>query len=611
MRNETFSPSSYQEWKVKAEESLKGKKLDSLMKNTYENIVLKPLYSSEDLKESIGLPGESDYRRGIHALGYHSNPWKIAQNITYHSVEDLKNILADALNKGQTALAFKVNKDLVESLDMLRDSLTKAPLAITTEGLQKSLLSQLIATFDQNDISGFIAEDPISSLISQGNLPFSLSTYFDSWVDTIKLSGQSLPKLKTIFIDSTPYHNGGANAVQELAVALATGVYYLQELISRGLEVEQIFGKMIFKFQIGSNFFMELSKIRAARVLWDKIGEAYGISSEKRGIEIIAETSSFTKTLFDSHVNILRAGNEAFAAVLGGVQYLQVKAFNDLETITTLSERLARNTQLILKEESHLKNIVDPAGGSWYIETLTNDLVEKAWEYFLKMDEKGSLLKILESNWLQSEIAEVLNKRLQDVYTRKQSIIGTNVYSNIQEEMKLSPTKLGYSLEEGKYHQINPILPLRLSEPYENLRQRANLLGRKSPIGLICLGELKQHKVRADFVAGLLAAGGLGSKRSNPISNTVDAQAFINNSCLKHFVICSSNEVYSEMGLEIVKQLKQANPVLSFYLAGLPEKDTEEAWFDSGIQQFIHVNTNCYEFLSSIMTDLEEVGHIE
>ncbi|MFD2445986.1 methylmalonyl-CoA mutase family protein [Bacillus sp. CGMCC 1.16607] len=612
MRNETFSPSSFQDWKEKAEESLKGKKLDSLMKHTYEDIVLKPLYSADDLSEKISLPGDKDYRRGIHALGYLTNPWKIAQNISYENVDELKVNLAEALNKGQSALAFKVKKDLLDSLDFLSELISVAPLAIETKGLQKSFLEQLVAILGQNKCSGYVGEDPISLLVKQGSFPLTISSYLDTWAESISLTDQSLPKLKTILIDTTPYHNGGASSVQELSVALATAVYYIEELKKRGLSLEKLFVKLIFKFQIGSNFFMELAKLRAARVLWDKIGEAYGISSEHRGMEIIAETSSFTKTLYDPHVNILRSGNEAFAAILGGIQYLQVQAFNDLETITTLSERLARNTQLILKEESHLKNTVDPAGGSWYIESLTNELVEKSWNSFLEIDDQGGILAVLESNWLQTEIAKVLKKRLNDVHTRKQSVIGTNVYANLQEAGKKSYLIEPASIPDtGNFHSINPILPLRLSESFEKLRQRASLLKNQSPIGLICLGEVKQHKARADFITGFLAAGGLGCVRSHSISNSDEAEAFLLASSSKHFVICSSNEIYHEFGLEIVKKLTSSHSEVSLYLAGLPEKDVQSDWQSAGINQFIHVKTNCFEFLSSIITEIEEVEHSE
>jgi methylmalonyl-CoA mutase len=621
MKNASFPPSTEHAWKEKVEESLKGKKFEALMKNTYENIVLKPLYSEIEQTSEVGYPGEADYRRGIHSLGYHSNPWKIAQKVSYQTVEDLRGNLTHALERGQTALSFKLEMKLFEASVQLEELLTefkgKAAFAIEADGLQKPFLSLLIPRNVNSEVSGYVAEDPMSTLVKNGSLPFAIDEYFNTWVETIKDSHQFLPNLKTVLIDTTPYHNGGANAVQELAIALATGVYYIEELKVRGLTLEVLFQKMIFKFQIGANFFMELAKLRAARVLWDKIGEAYGLPSEYRRMEIIAETSNFTKTLTDPHVNILRSGNEAFAAILGGVQYLQVHAFDELDGITPLAERLARNTQLILKQEAFLQDIVDPAGGSWYIESLTNELVNNSWEYFLTIDEKGGLMPVLESNWLQSEITNVLKKRQQDAYTRKQSIIGTNVYANLQDAPQnlLKNEEKFYSSEglidkQKVSHSIQPITMQRLSKPFETLRQLARHLT-NNQVGVVCIGVVKEYKARADFMTGFLATGGLQAVKSQEVKAFENAHTFLKESNLKHYVLCSTNENYNEIGLEILKQLKKELPEVHFYLAGLPDKDIQEQWLEAGIRDFVHMKTNCYEFNSTIIHELKEVGHCE
>jgi methylmalonyl-CoA mutase len=617
MKNASFPLSTNQNWIEKVEDSLKGKKFETLMKNTYENIVLKPLYSETDITAEIGYPGVADYRRGIHSLGYHSNPWKVAQKVAYQTMGDLKENLLNALKRGQTALSFKLKNELFEEADqfekLLFEFMRKASFAIEADGLQKSFLSLLHNGNENNVVTGYVTEDPMAALVKSGTLPFAIDNYFNSWVQTIKDSHRFLPNLKTVLIDTTPYHNGGANAVQELAVALSTGVFYLEELKVRGLAPEELFKKIIFKFQIGSNFFMELAKLRAARVLWDKIGEAYGVSNENRGMEIIAETSNFTKTLTDPHVNILRSGNEAFAAILGGVQYLQVHAFNELDGITPLAERLARNTQLILKQEAFLQDIVDPAGGSWYIESLTNELVNNSWEYFLTIDEKGGLMQVLESNWLQSEIATLLNKRHLDTFTRKQSIVGTNVYVNLHESLQSlfkNDDKFLYGEEQQSFHSIQPIAMQRLSEPFENLRQSACQLD-NNQVGLVCLGELKEYKARTDFMTGFLSAGGLLGVKSQGLKALLDAHAFIVESNLKHYVLCSSNENYNNIGLELLKQLKKELPKVHFYLAGLPEKETQVQWLEAGIRDFVHLKTNCFAFNSSIIDELKGVEHRE
>jgi methylmalonyl-CoA mutase len=612
MKNTTFIKPSMQDWSEKAEESLKGKKLESLKKHTYEKITLKPLYTQEDLSISIGYPGISDFRRGSKPLGHVGESWYIAQEVPYQSLAELETNLYEVLEKGQNTLSFQLKEEILKSPIQLKQLMSKLagrfPFAIQTNGHQHLFLATL-SELNNFSIQGFVAEDPISRLVENGYLSFELPHYYPLWAESIQQADEKLPNLKTILVDTSVYHNGGANAVQELAIALATGVYYIEELKKYGLDPIKVFNKLVFKFQIGANFFTELSKLRAARVLWDKIGEAYGVPIKYRGMEVIGETSHFTKTRQDPHVNILRAGNEAFAAVLGGVQFLQVHPFNELEGATPLAERLARNTQLILKEEAFLQNIVDPAGGSWYIESLTNELIEKAWSYFLLIEEKGGLWQALESNWLQSEIKAVLNNRQQDAFNRKQSIIGTNVYANLDESIVYPTEHEEINSIEQKHHHIQPIISERLAEPFEKLRIRS--LKINSKVGLICLGELKQYKARADFMTGFLASGGINAIKSSDIQRISEIQDFISHSNCLHYVLCSSNDVYQEVGLEIMKQIKQEYPSVNFYLAGLPEKEACNQWLEAGIREFVHVKSNCYEFNSSIIRELEEVGQDE
>jgi methylmalonyl-CoA mutase len=316
------------------------------------------------------------------------------------------------------------------------------------------------------------------------------------------------------------------------------------------------------------------------------------------------------------------------------VQYLQVRAFNELQGITPIAERLARNTQLILKEETFLQNIVDPAGGSWYIESLTNELVEKAWSYFLTIEEKGGLMQVLESNWLQSEIGAILTKRRNDTFTRKQSIVGTNVYANLQEvskevlceneveffnlkeslKMMIQDRKdsklINLSANHIENYTIKPVKSERLSKPFEELRQRAGELV-SNKVGLICLGELKDYKARADFMSGFLTSGGLEGVRSNGLDSVTDALAFMEEIKVKHYVLCSSNEIYSYIGLQILSTLKEKHPEVSFYVAGLLENDVQKQWFEAGTREFVHLKTNCFEFNTSIIHEQEEVDQRE
>jgi methylmalonyl-CoA mutase len=306
----------------------------------------------------------------------------------------------------------------------------------------------------------------------------------------------------------------------------------------------------------------------------------------------------------------LRSGNEAFAAVTGGVQYLHVNPFDQLTGSSSFSERIARNTQLILQEEAHLKKIIDPAGGSWYIEKLTNELAQKAWSFFQEIEAKGGILEVLKSNWLQAEIFAVHEKRKTDIFNRKQSIIGTNVYANLDD---VTPGSTGVQTGEQRNNEVGidimPIPQLRLAQPYEELRGRATDINRKTgsqpTVGLICLGSLKQHKARLDFVRGFLSAGGVTVQPSEPIHSMEDAIRFVKESDTKHFCICGTNDQYQILGIEIIQSIKAELEDRTIYLAGLPEEEDQEKWTELGLMQFIHIKSNCFETLSSILSEME------
>ncbi|WP_223591500.1 methylmalonyl-CoA mutase subunit beta [Neobacillus bataviensis] len=607
LRSQTFPPKSVQDWGEKAEQTLKGRKIESLQSVTYENIILKPLYSREDEQIVPEYPGGSDSRRGIHPLGYVTNEWKVAQRITADTAGELKRKLHESVQKGQTAISFEVREELCES-ESFADLYQNYPFALNSKWLQSDFLSKLDSQISEKEkVTGYIANDLISLFAETGIFSEEL---LEKWTEDVKYAEKKFPQLRSILINTTPYHNGGANAVQELGIAAATGVFYLQLLIEKGIDLNSITNKMVFQFSIGSNFFMEVAKLRAARVIWDRISELYGAEGDSRKMHIAAETSTFTKTITDSHVNLLRSANEAFAAVLGGVQYLQVSSFDYITGSSAFSERVARNIQLILKEEAHLQKVIDPAGGSWYIEALTNQLAEKAWSFFQQIDAKGGILEVLKSNWLQQELEAVFEKRNADIQTRKQSIVGTNVYAALEENLpNIQSSQTSESFGNNDSLEIERIQPRRLSEPFEELRYKAKLieekLGSTPSVGMICLGELKQYKARLDFMKGFLAAGGIKAVESKPIFNLEDARQFLIDLETNFVCFCGTNEQYELVGNPILAALKAEFPNQTFLLAGLPEKERQEAWQKGGVAQFVHVKSNCYETVLNILESME------
>jgi methylmalonyl-CoA mutase len=636
MKATSFKDTIIEDWQERAAASLKGKPIESLYTNTYEDITLKPLYTKGDLPSEMGgeLPGQPDYRRGIHSLGYQSESWHIANRVFYSDIEELKGKLDNVLSKGQTAISFEVKPELFSDnralVSFICSFKNKYPLSVDAGFLQAPLLAALaIGSKDAGGAEGFVAADPVAEASLIGGLPLEENEFFTQWSRVLEEAAEQLPEVKTVLINTVPYHNSGANAVQELAIAVSTGVYLLNKLLDNGWDIKKALSKFVFHFSIGSNFFMETAKLRAARLLWSKTAEAFGAELEDRKMVISAETSKFTKTIFDPYVNMLRAGNEAFAAVLGGIQYLHTGSFDEpAGTANSFSERVARNTQLVLKSEAHLEKVADPAGGSWYVESLTKELAEKAWELFLEIDGKGGIYETMKSGWLQEQIAETQEKRQQDIATRKKSMIGTNVYANLSDNISepvVKESKRYYMIDSldaiiGKIkseitlkdslREVKPsFVPLkltRLAEPYEELRFKSKKLEKKgvNPIvGLICLGELKKHKARADFITGLLSAGGIHAERSGEVDTISAAIEFINSSNARQFVICGDQSAYNSFGPELVQEITREHDV-KLYLAGIPDEKQSE-WKTSGIQEFLHVRSNALQNLSAMLQEME------
>lgn len=471
MLDSTFPAPTLEEWERKAEQSLKGKPLQTLLTTTFEGIPLKPLYTEKDEQSEYvsQFPGQVDFRRGIDPLGYIQNDWLIAQKMKFQVNKDLNKQLISALEKGQATISFEITAELISQLACLEAVHTKIPYSLNAKEWHADIINEVSKCANHLAGSGFIAKDPLALFVEKGAETDSVAAHYDELFQSVDKAGETLPNIRTILIDTTPYHNGGAHAVQELAVAMSTAVCHIEQFLKRGKSIDFTLSKFVFHFSVGASFFMEIAKLRAARILWNKIAEAYQANETNRKMVIAASTSQFTKTVYDPHVNILRSSNEAFAAVLGGVQYLHVTPFNEPDGDDhKLANRIARNTQHILKEEALLTKTVDPAGGSWYVEWLTTELAEKAWQLFLELDEQGGIIESLKSGSLQNEIASVRNKREHAVMTKEQIIVGTNKYE-MSEEKPLNH-KRTYHAREEKYF-IEPIPQVRLTEAYEQQRK--------------------------------------------------------------------------------------------------------------------------------------------
>lgn len=464
-----FAPVSYADWKATVEAELKGVPFDKkLLTQTYEGITLRPLYTADDIANLQYLqtfPGFTPFPRGSHAAGYLAESWEISEEIPYASPRDFNNAARQDLSRGLTALQLNLDAatragldpDWSKAGDVGRGGVSIATLRALSVALEEIDLEKvslfvrsgsaalpfaaILAALarqrgvDLKKIHGCIEMDPLGVLSHEGLLPYSLGTAYREMAQLARWSAQKAPELQTICVHARAYHESGGSAVEELAFALATGAEYLRELSKLGLTADEVAPRIRFMFCLGSNFFMEIAKLRAARLLWARIVAAFGGSEESQRMYIHAKTGQWNKTLLDPYVNLLRSTTEAFSAVLGGTDSLQVSPFDELAGLPDdFSRRIARNTQLVLKHEAHTTHVVDPAGGSWYVEWLTDALAQKAWKLFQDVEAKGGMAQALKDNVPQQTIAKVAAARDAAVAKRKDTIVGNNAYPNLTEQ---------------------------------------------------------------------------------------------------------------------------------------------------------------------------------
>ncbi|WP_158068790.1 methylmalonyl-CoA mutase family protein [Domibacillus epiphyticus] len=434
--------------------------------------------------------------------------------------------------------------------------------------------------------SGFVLEtDPLSEGAAVGVFP-SVSML------------QNIHTQQFITINTVPYHMAGANAVQELVAALSEAVFYMKEAEKKGIKKSDAASKLVVHFASGPRFFTELAKIRAFRTLWSALMDAYELDENAKP-KISVETSQLTLSSLDPHVNILRTGSAAFAAVLANIDYLSVTPFDQLTGETSgLSERIAQNIPLLLRHESHLDKVIDPGGGSYYIESLTEEIGRLAWDEFALMEDKGGIEQALRTGVFQKEIMEVQANREHDAATRKHQLIGTNIYANIDETNRFSDETQVQAKIEGE--KINPLMPKRLAKPFEQLRQKAVRLEQTEQSvegGIICLGELKTNKPRVDYVTGVLAVGGIHAVKSENIDKIEEAVKFVKDTKLPYYCICGADAVYEEFGQELVDELKKAANGAMIDVAG--------KWQADGLNGSIAAGDNIVEKLSELLSLFE------
>nr|MBO2505689.1 methylmalonyl-CoA mutase [Bacilli bacterium] len=441
-----------------------------------------------------------------------------------------------------------------------------------------------------NELAKYLVEYPFKLLVHENRI-LDVFTKIPSQ-DREKVKGYIVskeaveladyPNVRTFGADTVPYHYEGAHVVQELALSLAQAAKYAEKSES----FESFANKFFVHFAIDTHFFQEIAKLRAFKVLWKAFAKAY--NAEAVPVPVLAETSLRSFSKYDIYVNLLRAGNEAFAALIGGADAITVYPYDVLTKPTDQSIRIARNVVLVLKEESFVDDVLDPAGGSYFIETLTREYVEKAWELFLQIQEAGGIDEFEKSGKLQSALEEVYKTRIQQVETRKHSLIGTNIYANPADELQTETNPL--------YADIK-----RLAVPFETLREQYAKANPK--IGILTFGKLKDFKPRADFVEGFFATAGVVPVESGEIESIEEAKNWLQQTDADYVVIAATNDQTKEIVPALLEGKKES--VILDVAGKFPEEEQE--WLSKGLNGFIYLGQNIVEKLTALLESLKEV----
>ena len=601
-----FPGVSTEAWMEKITADLKGADFEKkLVWKTNEGFKVKPFYRQEDLeglKTTEGFPGQFPYLRGTKK---DDNTWYVRQDIKVECAKEANAKALDLLNKGVDSLGFNINKkDLCpEYIETLLEGICAECVELnfsTCQGATVTLANLLVEYFtkkgyDLAALKGSINYDPMGKMLAKGK---DMSNYIATAKVLVEIMA-ALPKYRCITVNALELNNAGSYIAQELGYALAWGNEYLNALIEAGVSADDAAKKIKFNFGISSNYFLEIAKFRAARMLWANIVKEYNPACDCACKMLAhAETSTFNLTLFDAHVNMLRTQTEAMSAALAGVNSITVSPFDKAyQTPDDFSERIARNQQLLLKEECHFDKVVDPAAGSYFIENLTVSIAQQAWNLFLQVEEEGGMMEAVKAGKVQEAVNASNKARHEAVSKRREILLGTNQYPNFT-EMANGKAPMGCQCccgGEHKHECEKPIATLnknRAADEFEALRLQTENSGRRPKAFMLTIGNLAMRQARAQFSCNFLACAGyevIDNLGFATVEEGVEAAMKANADIV---VLCSSDDEYAELAIPAFQAL---NGRAMFIVAGAPAcmEDLKAA----GIENFIHVRCNVLETL--------------
>ena len=603
-----FPPVSTEKWEEVINKDLKGADYEKkLVWKTIEGFKVKPYYRAEDLEHIEYLnsnPNQFPFTRGKQA---DSNTWDIRQDIQEKDPVKANTFALDALRRGATAIGFCAkNISTEDEMAALVKDIHLPAITIHFNCAKKyiDILKLFVAVtkrngFDTKELKGSVNFDIYSHALKHGKFWGGENGDLDEAAQLVNYAHENLPNFRVLSVGGSLMANAGSNIVQELGFSLAAANELMAKLSERGIDVVTIAKNIVFNFAIGGNYFMEIAKIRAARLLWSKIVEQYKPSCDCAYKAFINSTSStWNKSIFDPYVNMLRTTTETMSAAIAGADSISTGAFDTtFKQADDFSYRIARNQQLLLKEESYLDKIADPAAGSYYIENLTDSIAQYAWKNFLAVEEKGGFANAIREGFVQDEISKTAQQRDMEIATRRTTIIGTNQYPNLTESMNTKIEKhecCCCHAEDGT--EIKTIKPYRGAEAFEHLRLATEQSGMRPKVFLLTYGNLAMRRARSGFATNFFGCAGYEIIDNNGFATAEEGVKAALDAKADIVVLCSSDEEYADITEKACQLLK--GKVKSIVLAGFP-KEMVDTYKGYGVDEFIHVKTNVLESLTN------------
>jgi methylmalonyl-CoA mutase len=618
-----FPPVTTEQWMEKITADLKGADFEKrLVWRTNEGFNVKPFYRQEDIEKlstTNAEAGKFPFLRGVK----NDNTWFVRQDISVKDAATANAKALDILGKGVNSIGFIVPSGMVnkETVDTLLKGICLECVEVnfstcrrTSTQLAEIFVAYVAANnIDPMKVQGSINFDPFKGMLKKGKDAPEFAQLCAQAIEVVK----GLPFFRILAVNANLLSNAGSYITQELGFALAQGNEYLRQLTENGMPSVLAAKNIKFNFGVSSNYFMEIAKFRAARLLWAKIVAAYnpvctrdcennGPNKECRcASKLVAHaiTSEWNMTVYDAHVNLLRTQTEAMSAVLGGVNSLTVLPFDvAYKASDDFSERIARNQQLLLKEESYFDKILDPSAGSYYIENLTVSIAEQAWKLFLEIEEKGGFYTAVKEGFIQSEIAKAATARAAAVASRKEILLGSNQFPNFTEvaSTKISDESDSCGCKNNCEKTIQPLSFTRGAEQFEVLRMATEKSGKRPKVFMLTIGSLAMRLARSQFASNFFACAGY-EIIDNLGFDTVEAGVEAARKAKADIIVlCSSDDEYAELAPQAKNAMGGGKEIL--VVAGMPA--SMEDLKAQGITNFINVRSNVLETLKEFNSKL-------